>query len=80
MTSSDPNTLDVTPSSAPMFVIVARSGTLSVFTPGPVYSTIQPTLPLVERIERSVRMTSLAPANGCRRPARRTWSTFGHVR
>ncbi len=39
----------VTPSSAPMFVIVARSGTERVLTPSPPYSMTVPTLPLVVR-------------------------------
>ena len=63
-----------------MFVIVARSGTESVGMPGPVYSTTQPTFPFVVRIERSLRMTSLAETNGRRRPVNSTPSTFGHAR
>ena len=39
----------VAPSSAPILVIVARSGTVSEDTPSPAYSTIFPTPPLTER-------------------------------
>ena len=69
----------VTPSSAPMFVIVARSGTDSVSTPSPPYSTIDPTFPFVVRISSSLRMTSLAATHGWRFPVRFTLTTFGYV-
>ena len=50
----------VTPHSAPMFVIVARSGTERVRTPSPPYSKTQSTFPFVVKICRTPRMTSLA--------------------
>ena len=51
MTSSEGKTDVVTPISAPMFAMVARSGTLKVATPSPPYSSTTPTLPVVVRRE-----------------------------
>jgi hypothetical protein len=62
-----------------MFVIVARSGTDSVSTPSPPYSTMEPTFPLVVRISRSLRMTSLAATQGWSAPVRFTFTTRGYV-
>ena len=70
----------VTPSSAPMLVMVARSGTESVLIPSPPYSITMPTLPLVVSILRTVRMTSLADTQGWSFPERLTFSTLGQVR
>ena len=50
----------VAPSSAPMLVMVARSGTLRVETPAPPHSMIAPTPPLTDRMRRISRLTSLA--------------------
>ena len=77
MRSSDGKTEVVTPSSAPMFVTVARCGTESVATPGPKYSTMQPTLPFVVRMLRTFRMMSFAATHGRSSPVRRMPTTFG---
>ncbi len=77
VTLSDGNTLVVTPSSAPMFVIVAREGTSSVFTPGPKYSKIQPTLPLVPYFSSTLRITSFALQPLGSLPRSRMPRTFG---
>ena len=50
----------VAPSSVPMFVIVARSGTDSAAMPGPPHSMIAPTPPLTDRMRSSSRLMSLA--------------------
>ena len=77
VTASLGNTLVVTPSSAPMFVIVARLGTSSVFTPGPKYSKIQPTLPFVPYFSSTLRITSFALQPFGRRPVSLMPRTFG---
>ena len=61
-----------------MFVIVARCGTVSVATPGPKYSTTEPTFPLVVRIDRSFRITSFAAHHGESFPVSFTPMTFGY--
>ena len=71
--------LVVTPSSAPILVIVARCGTLRDSTPLPKYSTTQPTLPFVVNILRSFRMTSLAATQSFNLPVNFTPATFGQV-
>ena len=48
--SSEGNIDVVAPSSAPMFVIVARSGTLRLLTPSPQYSITLPTPPFTDII------------------------------
>ena len=58
--SSDGKTDVVAPSSAPILVIVALSGTDKVLTPSPVYSIILPTPPLTVILLRTSRITSLA--------------------
>src|SRR3972149_5112308 len=60
----------VAPSSAPMLVMVLRSGTLSEATPSPQYSKILPTPPFTLRRRSSSKMMSLAATQGCSRPAR----------
>ena len=60
VTSSLGNTLVVAPSSAPMFAIVARSGTVRVFTPSPMYSITLPTPPLTLSRRSTSRMMSFA--------------------
>ena len=55
-----------------MLVIVARSGTVSVATPGPAYSSMTPTLPLVERSSSILSTTSLAVTQGESSPVRFT--------
>ena len=67
----------VAPSSAPMFVIVPRSGTVSVETPSPQYSRILPTPPFTVRTRSTSRITSFAATHGRRRPFNSTLSTFG---
>ena len=69
----------VAPSSAPIFVIVALSGTESVFTPSPQYSITLPTPPLTVIIFNTSRITSLAATQGDNLPVRFTLTTFGHV-
>ena len=64
MTASEGNTEVVTPVSAPMLVMVARSGTDSVSTPGPEYSMITPTLPLTPKSSSILSATSLALTQG----------------
>jgi len=79
VTSSDGKMLVVAPSSAPMFVIVARSGTLKVATPGPVYSMTLPTPPLTLMRRSTSRITSFAATHGASRPVSRTPTTCGAV-
>ena len=67
----------VAPSSAPMFVIVARCGTLSVFTPSPPYSMILPTPPLTLSTRSTSRMTSFADTIGGSAPVSLTSVIFG---
>ena len=67
----------VAPSSAPMLVMVARSGTLRVLTPSPPHSMIRPTPPLTERIRRISRLTSLAVTKGRSAPVSYTLMTWG---
>jgi len=64
--SSDGKIEVVAPSSAPIFVMVALSGTESVLTPSPPYSIILPTPPLTLIILRTSRITSLAETHGLR--------------
>ncbi len=77
VTASDGKTLVVTPSSAPMLVMVAREGTSSVATPEPVYSKIQPTLPLVPNFSSTLRITSLAETPFLSLPLRTIARTLG---
>ena len=62
-----------------MLAIVARWGTLKVATPGPKYSTTQPTLPLVVRMLSSLSATSLAAHHGASSPVSRTPMTRGYA-
>ena len=62
--SSDGNIDVVAPSSAPIFVIVALSGTDKVLTPSPQYSITLPTPPLTERRFRTSKITSFAATHG----------------
>ena len=55
----------VAPSSAPMLVMVARSGTVSVATPGPPYSMIFPTPPFTVNKRSTSKMTSFAETQSC---------------
>ncbi len=77
VSSSEGKTEVVTPISAPMLVIVARSGTVSVSTPGPSYSTIAPTLPLVPKSSSILSTTSLAPTHGPSSPVSQMRYTRG---
>ena len=68
---------EVAPSSVPMFVMVVRSGTVSVSTPGPVYSNTLPTPPFTESRRSISRMTSFAVAHPESSPSSRTFTTSG---
>lgn len=72
--------LVVTPSSAPMFVIVALCGTERVLTPGPKYSATQPTFPFVVRMLSSFRITSFAATHGFNFPVSFMPTTLGQVK
>ena len=67
----------VQPVSVPMLVMVARSGTDSVFTPGPKYSKIRPTPPFTSTRRSSSRMTSLADTQAGSAPVSFTPTTCG---
>ncbi len=60
-----------------MFVIVARSGTESPSTPGPMYSKIRPRPPRTLSRRSSSRMMSLAETIGMSAPCSRTATTVG---
>ena len=77
MTSSDGKMDVVAPSSAPMLVMVARSGTERVATPGPAYSTILPTPPLTVIWRSTSRMMSLAATQGLSLPVSVTRTILG---
>ena len=77
--SSEGNMLVVAPSSVPMFVMVARSGTDRVFTPSPPHSMIAPTPPFTLSMRRISRLTSLAVTKGRSLPVRFTLNIFGMV-
>ena len=79
MTSSEGKTEVVTPSSAPMFAMVARLGTSSVARPGPKYSKTFPTFPFEPKRRNTARMTSLAETPGWSLPVRRIPTTFGQA-
>ncbi len=79
VTSSDGKMDVVAPSSAPILVMVARSGTERFLTPSPPYSRILPTPPLTESRRRICRITSLAPTHGGSLPVRFTCRIFGMV-
>ena len=68
--SSDGKIDEVAPSSAPILVIVALSGTESDFTPSPAYSMIAPTPPFTPSILSTSRITSLALTRGESEPVR----------
>ena len=70
----------VAPVSAPILVIVARSGTDRVATPGPPYSNSFPTPPFTETRWSSVRIMSLAVTHGESVPSNSTRTTSGEVR
>ena len=75
--SSDGKIEVVAPSSAPMLVMVARSGTDRVLTPSPAYSTILPTPPLTVIWRRTSRITSFAETHGDSLPVSVTRTIFG---
>ena len=62
----------VAPNSAPMLVMVARSGTVRVAAPGPPHSMMAPTPPLTERISRIFSAASLAETKGFNFPVSST--------
>src|SRR2546422_6561601 len=71
------NTDPVAPSSAPMFAIVPRSGTVNRLIPGPSYSTIF-SFPHFSPYRRSIsRITSFADVQGGSSPVRSTRTTWG---
>ena len=80
VTSSLGNTVVVAPSSAPMFAIVARSGTERLARPGPVYSIIFATPPLTLSLLSTSRMTSFAVTMGFSCPTSSTLHIFGMAR
>ena len=69
----------VAPSSAPIFVMVALSGTDKVLTPSPEYSITLPTPPFTVKRRRTSRMMSFAATHGLSLPTRLTFTTFGIV-
>ena len=69
----------VAPSSAPMLVMVARSGTVRVFAPSPPHSIIFPTPPFTESMRSISRLISLAVTKGRRAPLSSTFITLGIV-
>ena len=68
--SSDGKTEVVAPSSAPMLVMVARSGTERVLTPSPVYSIILPTPPFTVILRKTSKITSFAATYGFNLPVK----------
>ena len=70
----------VTPHSAPILVMVARSGTVSELAPSPPYSKITPTFPLVVKISSTLRIKSLAETHGDSFPDKLMRTTFGQTR
>ena len=69
----------VAPSSAPMLVMVARSGTVRVFTPSPAYSITRPTPPFTDSTRSTSKITSLAETQGFSLPFSSTFTTSGQV-
>src|SRR3989338_2536921 len=80
VTSSLGNKEVVAPSSAPIFVIVALSGTERLFTPSPPYSITLPTPPFTVILLNSSNITSFAETHGFSFPFSFTSTTFGYVR
>ena len=77
--SSDGKIEVVTPTSAPILVMVARCGTDKFFTPGPKYSRTLPTFPFVVRIDSTLRITSIDETQGGSLPSRLTPITLGQI-
>ena len=69
----------VAPSSAPMFVMVALSGTDRALIPSPPHSIMAPTPPFTDRIPRISKLISFAVTKGFRLPVRFTLYIFGIV-
>ena len=69
----------VAPNSVPMFVMVARSGTLRVDMAGPLHSIMAPTPPFTDNMRSSSRLMSLAVTKGRRVPVRCTLYILGMV-
>ena len=67
----------VAPNSAPILVMVARSGTVRVFAPSPPHSMMAPTPPLTDRISSSLRAASLAVTKGRSLPVSSTLNILG---
>ena len=70
----------VIPISAPIFVIVALSGTVKDATPSPVYSMAVPTFPLVVKILNTFNTISFAAHQGRKRPFNLILVTLGQVK
>ena len=79
VTSSDGKMDVVAPSSVPMLVMVARSGTDRVRIPSPPHSIMAPTPPFTDKIRRISRLTSLAVTKERSLPVRFTLYIFGMV-
>ncbi len=75
--SSEGKIAVVAPSSAPMLVMTARSGTESVAAPGPAYSKTRPTPPFTVSSPSRCRMMSLAEAKPVSAPVSTTRTTLG---
>ena len=69
----------VAPSSAPIFVMVALSGTDSVLMPSPPHSMMAPTPPLTVRILSISKLISFALTKGLSFPVRLTLYILGMV-
>ena len=69
----------VAPSSVPILVMVARSGTDNPAMPGPPHSITCPTPPLTERSRRTSKLMSLAVTKGRSAPVSSTLMTLGMV-
>ena len=79
MISSLGKILVVHPVSVPIFVIVARSGTLKFLTPGPKYSSTLPTPPLTFVLRSTSSITSFADTQSESFPVSLTPTTFGYL-
>jgi hypothetical protein len=70
----------VAPSSAPIFVIVALSGTVRFSIPSPAYSIILPTPPFTLIILSTSSIISFADTHGFNLPVKTTFTTEGIMR
>ena len=79
MISSDGKIEVVAPSSVPILVMVARSGTDRVEIPSPPHSMMAPTPPFTDKIRKISRLTSFAVTKSRSFPVRFTLYIFGMV-